>query len=50
MQSEVLRMAKDEVLMVPFHQQPMAWAVSDRVESVMQQADNKGRHWLTRMK
>ncbi|MFA5633399.1 MAG: ABC transporter substrate-binding protein [Porticoccaceae bacterium] len=48
-QTEVLRQAREEMLFVPLHQQPMAWAVSDRVEYVLQQADNKPRHWLTRM-
>jgi len=48
-QSAVLRGAREEMLFVPMHQQPMAWAVSGRVEYVLQQADNKPRHWLTRL-
>ncbi len=48
-ETQVLAGAREEMLFVPVHQQPMAWAVSDRVESVVQQADNKPRHWLTRM-
>ena len=49
MQNQALRIAREEMLMVPFHQQGMSWAVSDRVEYVLQQADNKVRHWLTRI-
>ena len=49
-QTEVLKGARDEMLFVPLHQQPMAWAVSSKVEYVLQQADNKPRHWLTRIK
>lgn len=49
MQNQALRIAREEMLMVPFHQQGMSWAVSDRVEHVLQQADNKVRHWLTRI-
>jgi len=48
-QTQVLAGAREEMLFVPVHQQPMAWATSDRVEYVLQQADNKPRHWLTRM-
>ncbi|MDR0808522.1 MAG: ABC transporter substrate-binding protein [Gemmobacter sp.] len=49
MQTEALKIVKDELIMLPFHQQPMAWATSDKVESVIQLSDNKGRHWMTRM-
>jgi peptide/nickel transport system substrate-binding protein len=49
MQNQALRIAREEMLMVPVHQQGMSWAMSNRVESVLQQADNKVRHWLTRM-
>jgi peptide/nickel transport system substrate-binding protein len=49
MQSEALKLVKDNLIMIPFHQQPMAWATSDKVVSVVQQSDNKARHWLTRM-
>lgn len=48
-QTEVLKQAREEMLFVPVHQQPMAWATSKRVESLVQQADNKPRHWLTVM-
>ena len=49
MQTEAMKIVKDELIMLPFHQQPMAWATSDKVESVVQLSDNKGRHWMTRM-
>jgi peptide/nickel transport system substrate-binding protein len=49
LQTEALQKVKDEIILIPFHQQPMAWAMSDRVESVLAQADNKPRHWLTRL-
>ena len=48
-QTKVLKGAREEMLFVPLHQQPMAWATSDKVDYVLQQADNKPRHWLTRM-
>ncbi|MDO5703577.1 MAG: ABC transporter substrate-binding protein [Paracoccus sp. (in: a-proteobacteria)] len=50
LQTEALKAVKDELILVPLHQQPMAWAMSDKVEDVAQLADNKVRHWLTRMK
>jgi peptide/nickel transport system substrate-binding protein len=49
LQSKALGLVKENLIMLPFHQQPMAWATSDKVESVVQQSDNKGRHWLTKM-
>ncbi|AXC49906.1 ABC transporter substrate-binding protein [Paracoccus suum] len=49
LQTEAMKMAKDEIIMLPLHQQPVAWAMVDRVESVAQLADNKVRHWLTVM-
>lgn len=49
LQSKALAKVKEELIMLPFHQQPMSWATSDKVESVLQQSDNKARHWLTRM-
>jgi peptide/nickel transport system substrate-binding protein len=50
MMTEALRIAKDEHLFIPLHQQPMAWAMRNTVESVVQASDNKPRLWLTRMK
>lgn len=49
MMTEALQVAKDEILYLPLHQQPMAWATSDRVVQMVQLADNKPRLWLTRM-
>lgn len=49
LQTQALEIVKSEVVMHPLHMQPIAWATSARVESVVQQADNKVRHWLTHM-
>ena len=48
-ETEALKFAKDEVIMIPLHQQPMAWAMSKNVTDVTIRADNKPRHWLTRI-
>jgi peptide/nickel transport system substrate-binding protein len=45
--NEALQVAKDEQLYVPLHQQPMIWATSARVESMLQLSDNKPRLWQT---
>ncbi len=50
MMTRALTIAKDRTLFIPLHQQPMAWAIRDSVDSVAQLSDNKARHWLTRMK
>jgi peptide/nickel transport system substrate-binding protein len=50
MMQEALKIAHDRVLFLPLHQQPMAWATRDTVESVSQLPDNKVRLWLTRLK
>lgn len=50
LQTQALKIAKDEITLIPLHQQPMAWATSANVEGVVQLADNKPRHWYTRMK
>lgn len=47
LETQALQMAKDEIVMLPLHQQPIAWAMTKKVESVKQLADNKVRHWLT---
>ena len=49
LETAALKFAKDEVIMIPLHQQPMAWAMTDKVTDVVVRADNKPRHWLTRM-
>ena len=48
--AKALMIAKDKMLFLPLHQQPMIWAMRDSVTDVVQLPDNKPRHWLTRMK
>jgi peptide/nickel transport system substrate-binding protein len=48
-ESRALDIAGENVLFVPLHQQPMAWATRADVTHVVQLPDNKARHWLTRM-
>jgi peptide/nickel transport system substrate-binding protein len=50
MMDQALMITKDQMLFLPLHEQPMAWATRDTVTSVVQLSDNKARHWLTRMK
>ncbi len=47
LEGEALKIAKDEVLAIPMHQQPIAWATSSKIESIDLRADNKPRHWFT---
>ena len=49
LEEQALRIAKEEVLMIPLHQQPIAWAMQGTVKSVDFRSDNKPRHWLTQM-
>ena len=49
LEEAALKIAKDETILVPIHQQPIAWALLDTVEEVDFRADNKPRHWRTRM-
>lgn len=49
LEGEALKIAKDEVMLIPLHQQPIAWAMLGSVKSVDFRADNKPRHWLTQM-
>lgn len=49
LQTKALEMAKAEIVMLPLHQQPMAWVMSDRIDQIVQLPDNKVRHWLTRL-
>jgi len=46
-QTKALEMAKDEIVMLPLHQQPMAWVMSKKIDKIVQLPDNKPRHWLT---
>ncbi len=48
-ESRALEIAGENILFLPLHQQPMAWATRSDVASVVQLPDNKARHWLTRM-
>jgi peptide/nickel transport system substrate-binding protein len=48
LQARALEMVKDEIVMLPLHQQPMAWVMSSKIDQIVQAADNKPRHWLTR--
>jgi peptide/nickel transport system substrate-binding protein len=48
MMTEALKIAKDEVALIPLHQQPLSWAVRDGV-TVVQTADNKPRLWYARV-
>ncbi len=48
--SEALMIAKREHLFIPMHNQPMAWAQRNTVETTVQASDNKPRIWLTRMR
>jgi peptide/nickel transport system substrate-binding protein len=50
MMTEALRIAKDETLFIPMHQQPMAWAARNTVATIVQASDNKPRLWLTTLK
>ena len=50
LQTKAMELAKQEIVMLPLHQQPIAWVMSDKVQSVVQQADGKNRHWLTTLK
>ena len=48
--TEALMIAKKEHLFIPLHQQPMAWAMRNTVDTMVQASDNKPRLWLTKMK
>ena len=50
METEALKIAKDETLFIPVHQQPMAWAARATVTTLVQSPDNKPRLWLTTVK
>lgn len=49
MMSEALKIARDDVAMIPLHQQPLAWAVRDGV-NIPITADNKPRLWYATVK
>ncbi len=47
LEAEALKIAKEQVLAIPMHQQPIAWAQTKAVKEVDIRADNKPRHWFT---
>ena len=49
LEEATLKIAKDQVLLIPLHQQPIAWAMLNKVKTLDFRADNKPRHWLTEM-
>lgn len=48
-ETEALRFVKKEFIMLPIHQQPMAWAVTGEVAEMPLFPDNKPRFWYARM-
>lgn len=48
-ESRALEIAGQDILFLPLHQQPMAWAARAGVTQMVQLPDNKPRLWLTRM-
>jgi peptide/nickel transport system substrate-binding protein len=48
-ESEALTIAGKDMLFIPLHQQPMAWATRTDIAHVVQLPDNKVRLWLTHM-
>ncbi|MFT3998639.1 MAG: ABC transporter substrate-binding protein [Rhizobium sp.] len=49
LEAQALKIAKDQVMLIPLHQQPIAWALLNKVKSIDFRADNKPRLWLTQM-
>ncbi|MDP7340219.1 MAG: hypothetical protein QF786_12945, partial [Vicinamibacterales bacterium] len=50
LETEALGIVKKEHIMLPLHQQPMAWAVTDEVSAMPLFPDNKPRLWFATMK
>ncbi|WP_428929340.1 ABC transporter substrate-binding protein [Marinibacterium sp. SX1] len=48
LENQALKIVKDEIIMIPLHQQPMAWAVTDEVAEMPLFPDNKPRLWYAR--
>lgn len=48
--NDALKAVRDEVMFIPLHQQPIAWAARNDVVDVLQMPDNRPRHWFTRMR
>ena len=49
LETEALKIVKKENIMLPLHQQPMAWAVRDEVAEMPLFPDNKPRLWFARI-
>ncbi len=49
LETEALQFVKDEMIMIPLHQQPMAWAVTDEVSEMPLFPDNKPRLWFAQV-
>ena len=49
LEEAALKIAKDDTILVPLHQQPIAWAMQGKVKTIDFRADNKPRHWHTMM-
>ncbi|MEI4196926.1 ABC transporter substrate-binding protein [Roseovarius sp. E0-M6] len=45
METEALKVAREQIIMIPLHQQPMAWAAASDFEDFPQFPDNKPRFW-----
>ncbi len=48
--AEALQIMHDDIIFLPLHQQPMAWAARRNVETIVQLSDNKPRLWYTTIK
>ncbi|WP_211100597.1 ABC transporter substrate-binding protein [Acuticoccus sediminis] len=49
LETDALKVVKDEFIMLPLHQQPMAWAVTTDVKEMPLFPDNKPRLWYAKM-
>ncbi len=49
METAALQIVKDELIMLPLHQQPMAWATTEAVTDMPLFPDNKPRLWFASM-
>ncbi|KAA2311780.1 ABC transporter substrate-binding protein [Puniceibacterium sp. HSS470] len=49
LETEALGIVKDQIIMIPLHQQPMAWAVTGDVTEMRLFPDNKPRLWFAQM-
>jgi peptide/nickel transport system substrate-binding protein len=50
METEALKIVKDQIITIPLHQQPMAWAVTDDVVEMPLFPDNKLRLWFAKIR